>query len=116
MVRHGSPPYLECSSRGDKRFSAFFAKVNGRSIESQYQAAKVFEDGTTGLSWREAKGRKPVNIDQVTRLYNKLWEQYLLENPHLLTVLREANGLQDTFGQAGHNCQATVLWELRERL
>lgn len=52
MVRHGEAPFLECSSRGDQRFSAFSARLRsqgGRSIEEVYQAAKVFEDGSTGL-------------------------------------------------------------------
>ena len=72
MVRAGKYPYLECSTKGDKRFSAFCTFVNGKSIESQYQAAKVFEDGTTGLSWRDAKGRKHVNVEEVETLYKGL--------------------------------------------
>ena len=30
------------------------------------QAAKVFEDGRTGLTWREAKGRRAVNMAELT--------------------------------------------------
>ena len=30
-------PKYECSSRGDKRFSAFYAYVDGKSIEYIYQ-------------------------------------------------------------------------------
>lgn len=116
MVRIGNPPYLECSSKGDKRFSSFFAKVNGKSIEEQYQAAKVFEDGSTGLSWKEAKGRKPINIEEVSILYKNLWRRYLLENPLLIRGLKQASGLSDIFGQKGHNCQAIVLYELRDEL
>lgn len=112
MIRHGQPPYLECSSRGDRRFSAFYARVNGRTIEEQYQAAKVFEDGTTGLGWREAKGRKPVNVDDVRTRYRELWRQYLETYPALRAVLLAAPGLSDIFGQPGSVCQATVLWEL----
>lgn len=113
MIRHGEAPFLECSSRGDKRFSAFFARVNGRSIEEQYQAAKVFEDGKTGLGWREAKGRKPVNAEAVATLYSALWDQYIAEHPELLKVLQAATGLSDMFGQPGHVCQATELWRIR---
>ena len=29
MITIGDPPYLECSSKGDVRFSAFSAIVNG---------------------------------------------------------------------------------------
>ncbi len=45
MLAHGSAPFLECSTRGDKRFSAFCARIKGRenrTIESIYQAAKEF--------------------------------------------------------------------------
>lgn len=119
MIQHGEAPYLECSSKGDKRFSAFYAKLrakNGKSIEELYQAYKIFEDGSTGLSWREAKGRKAVNQNQANKYYNGLWLIYLSENPDLLDVLLEATGLSDIFGQEGHCCQATVLWKIRENL
>lgn len=117
MIKHGEAPYLECSSRGDKRFSAFYARLkayDNRSIEEIYQAAKVFEDGSTGLSWRQAKGRKPVNLDEVRRLYSYLWDMYIIENPELLQVLLEASGVSDMFGQKGHQCQATELWRIRQ--
>jgi hypothetical protein len=116
MVRHGAPPYLECSTAGDPRFSAFRAKIRGRgdhSIEVLYQASKRFADGTTGLGWREAKGRPAVNMDEVRNFYAELWDDYIAENPDLLPVLIEAAGLSDKFGQAGHACQATELWRIR---
>ena len=116
MVKCGTAPYLECSSRGDKRFSAFFARIRARgnrSIEELYQAAKVFEGGATGLTWREAKGRHAVNADEVRALYAVLWDEYIAENPQLLAVLRSATGLSDMFGQPGHACQATELWRIR---
>jgi hypothetical protein len=115
MIRVGTAPYLECSSRGDKRFSAFYAVVRGRggrSIESLYQAAKVFEDGSTGLDWRKAKGRRAVNQVEVAQLYTQLWAEWLAENPELKQFLARQTGLQDTFGQPGHVCQATVLYHL----
>lgn len=116
MIRHGIAPYLECSSRGDKRFSAFYACIRARgnrSIEEIYQAAKVFDDGSTGLTWRDAKGRRAVNQAKVTQLYAQLWDEYIAENPALLQVLKQASGLSDMFGQAGHCCQASELWRLR---
>ena len=76
MLRFGKEPFLECSSRGDKRFSALYAKVGGSSIEDQYQAFKVFEDGSTGLSREEAKGRKAVNQEEARALYSQLWDEY----------------------------------------
>jgi hypothetical protein len=113
MIRVGNPPFLECSSKGDKRFSAFYARINGVSIEDQYQAAKVFSDGSTGLCWREAKGRLAVNQEYVTQLYSTLWDRYISEHPELLAVLKAASGLSDTFGKPGCACQAVELWRIR---
>jgi len=120
VIRHGEPPYLECSSRGDRRFSAFYARpsfLDGRSIEQAYQAMKRFDDGTTGLSPRDAKRKQRtsavVNMDECREAYSLMWDGYVKENPDLLGVLRAASGLSDMFGQAGHACQATELWRIR---
>ncbi len=116
MIKHGEPPFLECSTKGDRRFSAFCARIkskDGKSIEEIYQAAKVFEDGSTGLSWRDAKGRAPINSDYVAKLYSRLWDIYTWENPELLDVLNRYDGLSDMFGQRGHVCQATELWRIK---
>lgn len=118
MVQHGVAPFLECSSKGDKRFSEFFARVQkreGRSIEDLYQASKRFANGSTNLSWRDAKGRKAINMNYCSRHYSRLWAEYVEENPELLTVLVNATGLSDIFGQPGHVCQATVLWDIRAK-
>lgn len=115
MIRHGIAPFLECSSKGDRRFSAFYAKVGQQSIEEQYQAAKVFADGTTGLSWRAAKGQRAVNQEAVAKLYSKLWDIYILYNPELLEVLLRATGVSDVFGKPGSVCQATELWRIRNQ-
>ncbi len=116
MIRHGVAPYLEYSSRGDARYSAFSARIKNRgndSIEEIYQAAKVFSDGSTGLSWRQAKGREPVNIAECSALYSRLWDEYVEENPDLAKILFGYAGLADMFGQPGHACQATELWRIR---
>ena len=113
MIKHGVAPFLECSSKGEKRLSAFYARVNGRSIEEQYQAAKKFADGTTGLSWRQAKGKRAVNAAECAQLYSQLWNQYIAEHPELLALIKSASGLSDMFGQPGHCCQATELWRIR---
>jgi sulfatase maturation enzyme AslB (radical SAM superfamily) len=117
MIRHGEPPYLECSSKGFKPFSAFYAKLpSGKSIEERYQAYKVFEDGSTGLSWREAKGRKAVNQEEAAEYYERCWRVYLRYNMNLIPKLMMAKGLSDIFGQEGHVCQATILWKIRGEL
>lgn len=119
MVKTGKHPRLECSSRGDKRFSAFYARIKSRgnkSIEELYQAAKIFADGTTGLSWRAAKGRKPINTAEVKELYSALWDEYFTENPHLFEVLSDYNGFSDMFGQPGHQCQAIEIYRIWKEL
>lgn len=121
MIEVGEPPYLECSTKGDKRFSPFYARpscLGGFSIEEAYHAAKIFEDGTTGLGWREAKdyrlaGHHVVNQEEVNQLYAELWDAYIDENPDLLVVLKEASGLSDMFGRPPGPCQATELWRIR---
>ncbi len=115
MMQYGIFPFLECSSRGDKRFSAFYARVNGKSIEEKYQAAKVFAGGTTGLHWRQAKGKKAVNAAECKALYESLWRQYISEHPALLAVLKAASGLSDIFARPGSVNQAEVLWGIRNR-
>lgn len=116
MIRYGKAPFFECSSRGDKRFSAFYARVNDKTIEEQYQAFKVFKiDGrfVTGLPPAHAKGKKAINQLEAAQLYSQLWNKYIALNPGLLSVLRKASGLSDIFGQKGHCCQATELWRIR---
>jgi hypothetical protein len=118
MIRHGEAPFLECSSKGERRLSAFHARIKARgnrSIEDIYQAAKVFADGSTGLSWALAKGRTPVNADAVRQLYTTLWDEYIDENPNLLDLIAQAAGLSDVFGQRNHACQATELWRIRAK-
>lgn len=114
MVKEGKLPYLECSSQGDSRFSAFFARTsNGLTIEEQYQAAKIFPGNRTGFSIKAAKGKKCINPDQVRELYTALWREYMELNRELYQVLVRATGLSDKFGKRGSVCQATVLWQLR---
>lgn len=103
MLRYGEAPYLEASSKGDKRYSAFYARIHargGRSIEDIYQAAKKFEDPKTGaivsgLTWREAKGRRAVNADEVRRLYAVLSDEYIYEHRELIEILTAASGISD---------------------
>lgn len=116
MIRHGVAPFLECSSKGDSRFSAFHARLRSfgnRSIEEIYQGAKIFSDGETYLPPMKAKGRSAVNQPLCNDLYSLLWKQYIVENPKLINELIAASGLSDQFGQHGHCCQATELWLLR---
>lgn len=115
MMLRGKPPYLECSTHGDRRFSAFVARprsLEGRSIEEAYQAMKVFPDGSTGLSWRQAKGRHPVNLAECRSAYDRWWLEWAHEQD-LLPVLLAQTGLSDKFGREGSTCQADTLWRIR---
>jgi hypothetical protein len=116
MIRYGTAPFLECSTKGDRRFSAFGAYIGAHTIENLYQGAKIFSDGSTGLSWRQAKGLRAVNQEAVARLYSKLWDMYIDQHPELKEVLKNATGVSDVFGQEGHVCQATELWRIKQTL
>ena len=114
MIRIGNPPYLEVSSKGDRRFSALYARIGSRnfdSIEQLYQSKKLF-DGKPADDWRAAKGKKADNQEECNTFYVQLWREYLQENPHLIEIVKSSTGLSDMFGQEGHMCQAIVLWQL----
>lgn len=116
MRSFGYAPFLECSSKGDKRFSAFYATIkslNNQSIETLYQAKKKFADGTTGLHWRAAKGKVAVNLAECHDYYRHLWRLYFTENPQLYSVIAQYNGFTDIFGQMGHCCQAEEIYMLK---
>jgi hypothetical protein len=117
MIRHGEHPFLECSSDGDRRFSAFFARIRGRgndTIEEIYQGAKVFRNGDTGLPIDEAKGFRPANVKEVAELYSRSCGTNTFKRTRiLLRVLLRYKGVSDRFGQRGHVCQATELWRIR---
>lgn len=115
-IQYGVAPFLECSSRGEKRFSAFYARINrrsNRSIEELYQASKIFANGITNLSWQQAKGKRPINRLEAIVFYSNLWDEYMQENPHLMQLLVQASGLADFYGQKGSCCQAEELWRIR---
>jgi hypothetical protein len=117
MKRYGEYPYLECSSSGDCRFSAFFARIkslDNRSIEDLYQAFKIFSDGSTGLTWKEAKGRRAVNMKDAHIYYSKLWDMYISENPELMHILMQQSGLQNRYAREGTCNQAQELWRIRK--
>lgn len=119
MLRFGEEPYLECSSRGDKRFSAFYARLRcegNKSIEELYQASKVLEDGSVNNDWRKAKGKKATNPEECKAYYSVLWNTYFVENPQLKEVIKQYNGFTDIFGQQDHACQAEEIYRIRNKL
>lgn len=117
---------LECSTRGDKRFSALCAKVNiqgkVQTIEEFYQLSKRFND-IAPRTWRDAKGKKPTHINilgkdfpvnALTDWYEYLWIEYFKQNPTLLDVIKEYDVFTDMFaGRNSINSQANVISYIR---
>lgn len=113
---------LECSSRGDKRFSAFYAKVEvfGKldSIENHYQSCKRTVDNRPAK-----KGQKVGQIiftipngpsirlspTYLTAYYKLLWCKYLDNNPELVKYASAYDDYNDIFKGKAINCQADVI-------
>lgn len=77
----------EVSSRGDKRFSALYAKMpDGRTIEQWYQCdVKGYNPG--GTNWKLGKGKPTLHgfsMEEQYALYLSLWKLWALNNPDLL--------------------------------
>lgn len=117
---------LECSSKGDKRFSAFYAKVevNGKmaSIEEHYQLSKRFKDeqGKYVIPQKvmDAKGKTPVHfvlggkiydVSYLSSYYSLLWVKYLDKNPELVQYAKDFDDFTDMFRGSSINCQADVV-------
>lgn len=100
-----SPNGYEVSSRGDKTYSAFNAKLSdGRSIEQAYQEAKGTGKGQPA---------KDPNFDY-WGTYKGLWNQWASENPQLIQELKTKSAgkvLTDQFASTENN-QARALSEI----
>lgn len=84
----------EVSSRGDPRFSPFYALMpDGRSIEAHYQCdVKGHAPGSS--DWMPHKGKKPLNPQIDLRdAYLALWEVWAERHPALMTELRRRANL-----------------------
>jgi len=119
---------LECSSRGDKRFSAMFAKVEAfgvlDTIENHYQKCKKNDAGGS------VRKGQPVDhmvlncrkfpAAMLTDWYRLLWIKYLDKNPELVEYAKQFDEFTDMFrGKNTINCQADVIRDYianRERL
>ena len=108
---------LECSSKGDKRFSALYAKVKvfgfEDSIENHYQRCKRDINGNP-----VKKGQKvdyiiingmeaPANF--LTAYYKLLWCSYLDAHPELVAYAATFDDYNDMFRGKAINCQADVI-------
>ncbi|MED0738794.1 DUF6977 family protein [Aneurinibacillus thermoaerophilus] len=112
---------LECSSAGDKRFSAFYASVNAfgknASIEEHYQLSKRFGERVP-RTIKEAKGKKPTHIELngksyplefLSQWYKLLWLKYLDCHPDLVKYASQFDIFTDKFRGKAVNCQADVI-------
>ena len=78
----------ECSSKGDVRFSAFFARMpDGRTIEEHYQCdVKGYQPG--GRNWRLGKGKPPLDKSKdMWKAYLNLWITWAMHNEELVLEL-----------------------------
>lgn len=110
---------LECSSAGDRRFSAFYAyvEVNGFSapIEYHYQSCKK---NIYGLSVPKGAHVDHIIINGkklpsafLTPFYKLLWVKYLDAHPKLVKFAQGFNSFSDKFRGKSVNCQADVISE-----
>ena len=86
----------ECSSKGDKRFSALFAVMpDGRTIEQHYQCdVKGYQPG--GTDWRLGKGKPPLDkTKDLWEEYLSLWETWAINHPELMDELGYAAAAKD---------------------
>jgi hypothetical protein len=100
----------EVSSRGDRRFSALYARLpDGRLIEDAWGQAKGYADG------RSAKGKPALSPEfDYWGEYKGLWRQWAEANPRLMADLAAASQgqpLVDRFAVTDNN-QARALAEL----
>ena len=107
----------ECSSAGDKRFSAFYARLpDGRTIEDHYQV-----DVKGYNSIKDGKGKPPLNNltkDELWLLYKNLWVMWACMNKDVLEELREATKdiriLTDKFATSRVNQAEALAYILNE--
>lgn len=110
----------EVSSKGDQRFSAFYARMpDGRTIEQHYQCdVKGYDIG--GTNWKLGKGNPPLKDDvDLWREYLSLWEVWAENNKPLMRELWYSAKdnrmvLSDMFS-AGPVNQAAALAEILNR-
>lgn len=104
----------EVSTKGDRRFSAFVARMpDGRTIEEHYQCdVKGYQPG--GTDWRRGKGKPAINGNlHLWEDYLKLWRGWARLHPDLMSILYDKAvqhnfTLSDRFA-SGHVNQARAL-------
>lgn len=116
MFRHARyhPEGYEVSSKGDRRFSALFARLSdGRTIEEAYQL-DVKGYRRISNNWRDGKGKPPLRDCDAWTEYKNLWRDWAAANPDAICDLRsKASGrvLTDCFASSPIS-QARALAEI----
>lgn len=112
---------LECSSKGDKRFSALYAKVNvfgfEDTIEGHYQNSKRNKEGYIVKKGMHVdtmvivKRNHTIKLEAkyLTAYYKLLWCCYLDNNPDLVEYASKFDDYNDMFKGKAINCQADVI-------
>ena len=109
---------LECSSKGDKRFSAMYAKVEAfgviDTIEHHYQKSKRDASGQPVKKGQPVDhmvlNRRKYPAEMLTDWYRLLWVKYLDQNPELVEYARQFEEFTDMFRTKNTiNCQADVI-------
>jgi len=108
--------YYEVSSKGNKEYSALYAKIKDKSIEEIYQLdIKGYRN--TIKDWKQAKGKPSLierTMDEQYKLYKNLWYLYFKNNPNLyLNILNKGKDttITDMFGNTEIN-QARAICDL----
>jgi len=117
-VKKGEP-YFECSSKGDKRFSAFYAYIDGKSIEEIYQLdIKGYRGKYKNIL--QAKGKPCLNKtkEECYKEYKALWRRYLEENDYIDFLLNECKDktITDMFANSEINQARAICDILNEEI
>ena len=115
----------ECSTHGDRRFSAFNARMpDGRTIEMHYQCdVKGYDPG--GVRWWRGKGKAPLlakTTDELWAAYLALWQAWATRHPKMMAELADLatqrnHVLSDRFARSEINqahALSVILNELSE--
>jgi hypothetical protein len=116
----------EVSSKGDRRFSALYARLgDGRSIEEAYQLDVKGYRQAGARDWRAGKGKPPlgeISRAELWQRYLALWQQWAIENPRLMGELElrsRGRVLTDRFASSEISqarALAVILRQARRRL
>lgn len=108
--------YYEVSTKGDTRYSALVASIDGKTIEEIYQLdIKGYREISD--DWKIGKGKPPmkdITIEEQYLEYKKLWSEYFIKNNDLyLEILEKAKNktITDMFATSNIN-QARAICEL----